>query len=427
MARGWRVTLVEGSAKRGTTEDLRPDLLFLCHRIPYPPNKGDKIRSFRWWAALVEHFRVHLGAFVDDPLDWTHARYLQQDCRSSRFLPLPRTKATLRSLSGFLTGTSLTLPYYRDIGMQRWVDERLARYPIRHLLVFSSAMAQYVNDERWSSARRVIDFVDVDSDKWRQYGNTKSWPASWIYRREARRLQEEEKRLARTFDASVLVSDQEASLFRSQVADVAHRVVSIGNGVDITFFSFDPERSSPYTLSSEPVVFTGAMDYWANADAVIWFAREIWPKVLEKRPRAVFFVVGARPTPNVVALGCSNIRVTGWVRDVRPYLQCARVVVAPMRIARGVQNKVLEGMAMGKAVITTSRGLEGIGAVPGRDLLVCDEPDAYASAVLALMDGAGSEIGASGRRFVAEYCSWSDSARRPIELLLADDRVQIMS
>lgn len=401
--------------------DARPDLLFLCHRIPYPPNKGDKIRSFHWLMSLVKHFRVHLGAFVDDPSDWAHAGRLQRECASTYFAPLRRSKATLGSLSGFLEGAPLTFPYYRDRGMHHWVQERLSRCPIQYIFVFSAAMAQYAQHERWATVRRVIDFVDVDSDKWRQYASTRHWPASWVYRREAERLQVAESKLARVFDASILVSDHEADLFRSLLAGVACRVEAINNGVDIGYFAYDDQRPSPYPPSAEPVVFTGAMDYWANVDAVVWFVREIWPLVLEKRPRALFSIVGARPTPDVLALANSNVQVSGSVPDVRPYLQHARVVVAPMRIARGIQNKVLEGMAMEKPVVVTSRGFEGLHAVPGRDLLVCDEPEVFAAQILSLFDGAGSTIGESARRRVAERYDWAYSSQRLMELVLGRD------
>jgi sugar transferase (PEP-CTERM/EpsH1 system associated) len=288
-------------------------------------------------------------------------------------------------------------------------------------------MAQYVQGERWSSVRRVIDFVDVDSDKWRQYAHTKHWPASWVYRREADRLEEAEARLAHSFDASVFVSDHEAALFRRRVADVAERVAAVSNGVDAAFFSSDLERPLPYPPLRELVVFTGAMDYWANVDAVGWFVREVWPRVREKRPQALFCIVGARPTPEVVALGCSDVQVTGWVPDVRPYLQQARVVVAPLRIARGIQNKVLEGMAMGKPVVVTSRGYEGINAVPGRDLLVCDAPEAYAEAIVALLAGAGKAIGANARRLVVERYDWGESSQRLIALVRGYDRSASMT
>lgn len=403
--------------------DERPHLLFLCHRIPYPPDKGDKIRSYHWWAAVVERFRVHLGAFIDDPADWVHVGKLQARCASSLFVPLPRTRALLRSLTGLLRGTAMTLPYYRDARMTRWVQTQRTRDDIGYVLVFSSAMGQYVEGVCWSRARRIIDFVDVDSDKWRQYAQTRPWPTNWVYRREALRLAQAEEGLARNFAASLFVSEPEAALFRDRVAAPGQRVHAIRNGVDAAYFRSVVGCVSPFPADCEPVVFTGAMDYWANVDAVLWFVREVWPRVRAQRPRALFAVVGSRPSPEIEALSCGDIVVTGRVPDVRPYLQAAGVVVAPMRVARGIQNKVLEGMAMAKPVVVTSKALEGIVAVPRRDLLLADEPGAFADAILAVL-GAGDEgLGSRARRLVEREYDWAVSTQQLMALLLGRDRV----
>jgi len=397
-----------------------PHLLFLCHRIPYPPDKGDKIRSYRWLQELLKHFHVHLGAFIDDPADWAHVAQLRERCTSSLFLPLARNGAVFRSLSGLFSGTALTIPYYRDARMRRWARASRISYGIKHVLVFSSAMAQYAENSSWSTVRRVIDFVDVDSDKWRQYAQRKRGPAALVFRREAQRLAESESRFAHVFDASVFVSDHEAELFRRCVGDVAERVLAIRNGVDTSYFNAATDRVSPYPVLSEAVVFTGVMDYWTNVDAVLWFVREVWPMVKEKRPRALFVIVGAKPTPEVLRLRGEDIRVTGRVIDVRPYLQHAAAVVAPMQIARGVQNKVLEGMAMGRPVVVTSKGLEGIGAVPGRDLLVADEPAAYAREIVSVLSGCAPNQGPAARRLVEAHYGWAESAEQMVALVLGE-------
>ncbi len=387
----------------------RPHLLMLCHRIPYPPDKGDKIRSFHWLRALAECFRVHLGAFVDDPADWQHAATLDGLCASRLLLPLPRWSATLRSLSGFLESSALTLTYYRDRRMLRWVRGLGAAHQIRHVLVYSSAMGQYIDDAGWSAARRVIDFVDVDSDKWRQYAQTRRWPASWLYRREARRLAHAEACLARSSDAALLVSEFEAQLFRTQVGGLGDRISGVPNGVDTEYFRPEAGRPSPFPAGREAVVFTGAMDYWANVDAVLWFIREVWPRVRVERPRALLGIVGARPTPAVKALGGPAILVTGRVPDVRPFLQHAAVVVAPMRVARGIQNKVLEGMAMARPVVTTSKGLEGIAATAGRHLLVSDESASFADTVVKVLREGDSGVGGRARTFVESRYTWASA------------------
>jgi sugar transferase (PEP-CTERM/EpsH1 system associated) len=399
------------------SDPSRPELLLLCHRIPYPPDKGDKIRSYRWWTALCERYRVHLGAFVDDPDDWVHAERLERACESLLLLPLPRRAATLRSLWGLASGEPLTLPYYRDRRMAAWVDERLDSGRVALALVYCSAMAQYVTGRSGLGVRRAIDFVDLDSDKWRQYAERKPWPIRWVYRREARRLGAYERAVARELDASLFVSPEEAAPLRAQVPEVAGRVGAIRNGVDTDYFDPAPPRPNPFPPGREAVVFTGAMDYWANVDAVVWLVREVWPRVRAERPQALLAIVGARPSPQVQALAGADCLVTGRVEDVRPYLAQAQVVVAPLRIARGIQNKVLEGMAMARPVVVTSLGLEGIPAEPGVEVLVADGAQAFAAATLAVLAGAHPGLGERARRRVAADFSWAEATRRLIATL----------
>lgn len=403
-----------------TVADQRPNLLFLCHRIPYPPDKGDKIRSYRWFKALVERFRVHLGAFIDDPEDWQHVGWLEGACASACFRPLPRRSAILRGLSGFLEGRPLSVPYYRDGAMRRWVEERLGAADIRHVFVYSSPMAQYVQGPRLATVRRVVDFVDVDSDKWRQYARARPWPLSAVYRREAERLAAYECEIAREFDVSLFVSEQEAMLLRSRLGAGAlgeSRVTHVRNGVDCGYFNPEHAGPSPYPPGSEAIVFTGAMDYWANADAVAWFARDVWPALHSARPSTVFYIVGSNPGPAVTALSRADVVVTGRVPDVRPYLRHARAVVAPLRIARGIQNKVLEGMAMARPVVVTAIGLEGIGASHGSEVLVADDPQPFAAAVLSVLGGGHQALGERARRRVIRDFSWHEATRRLLSLI----------
>lgn len=401
-------------------EDARPELLFLSHRIPYPPDKGDKIRSYRWLLALAERFRIHLGTFVDDPADWVHTDRLQALCASSLFLPLSRRGALARATVGLLSGSALTFPYYSDRRLRRWIGERLAAGTIGHIFMYSSAMAQYAADPRSASLRRVIDFVDVDSDKWSQYALRQRWPKSWIYRREARKLARAEAEIAARFDCSLFVSAPEADLFRARLDAGAARATHVNMGVDCDYFRCIPDIASPYPGDRDAIVFTGAMDYWANADAVVWFAREILPLVRVARPQALLAIVGARPGIEVRQLAGRDILVTGRVPDVRPYLQHARCAVAPMRIARGVQSKILEAMAMSRAVVTTAKGLEGIDATPGRDLLAEDAPRALADAVVAVLGGAFPALGQQARRLVEQHYGWAAASARLVDIVSGD-------
>lgn len=395
------------------------EVLFLCHRIPYPPDKGDKIRSYRWLLGLAERYRVHLGAFVDDPSDWAHAARLRELCGEVCLRPLPPLRARLRGLPALLTAGALTTACYRDSPMAAWVRDLLARRPIGRIIVYSSAMAQYALLPQARGVRRVIDFVDVDADKWRQYAERTRAPMAWLYAREARCLLAHDVQAARTFDASLFVSAPEAALFR-QESGPCGALAAVPNGVDHVFFAPDPARPSPFGDAMRPVVFTGAMDYWANVDAVRWFAEAVWPLVRQREPAARLYVVGARPSGAVRALGCGDIVVTGRVPDVRPYLQHAEAVIAPMRIARGIQNKVLEGMAMGRVVVTTPMGLEGLEAVPGRHLLVSADPATMAEQVTQALLGEHAQVGTAARELIRERYDWRIATERFLDVVTGD-------
>ncbi len=323
-------------------------LLYLVHRIPFPPNKGDKVRSFNLLRFLAGRFQVHLGTFVDNPADLVHAGRLSEYCASSKIVEIRPALARIRSVPGLWTGEPLTLRYYRDESLAQWVNDVVREQRIGKAVVFSSAMAQYVSGS--GNLRVVVDFVDVDSAKWSQYGKSRRWPLSTVFEREGQRLLAFERAVSRSTSASVFVTPAEAELFRSLAPECAARVHCAQNGVDTDFFSPSPAVPCPYGPDEEPIVFTGAMDYWPNVDAVCWFVNEVLPAIVAQRPRARFHIVGMNPTAVVQALAAEGrVVVTGSVPDVRPYLQHARVVVAPLRVARGIQNKVLEAMAMGRA------------------------------------------------------------------------------
>lgn len=429
------------------------DLLFLAHRIPFPPNKGDKIRSFNILRHLSGQFRIHLGAFVDDPADWRYRDEVAAYCASLCLLPLSPRRAKLRSLRGLITGEALTVPYYRDRRMRRWVRETLQSSGPMRGLVFSSAMAQYLPEPSPAELPQVVDLVDVDSDKWRQYVQSHRGPMRWIYAREARRLLAFERAVAARASATVLVSEQEATLFRQllsgqgtdhapdqdqdqhqhqavapspgltpeSASDVSSRVQAIDNGVDTDYFSPERDYPNPFPPGSANLVFTGAMDYWANVDAVSFFADSVFPLIRQAMPEARFIIVGSRPTPEVRALGeRPGIEVTGSVPDVRPYLAHAKAAVAPLRIARGVQNKVLEAMAMGCPVVVTPQALDGLRDCAGMDWRVADAPEPLAALALRLLRGEErTRLGEQGRACVLKHYSWPEHLDRLVQLLQA--------
>jgi len=399
-----------------------PDLLFLAHRIPYPPNKGDKIRSWNMLRHLARDYRVHLGCFIDDPADEVHRAVLEDICASCRFVRLRPRLGRLLSLSRLLTGEPLTLGYFHDRSLAGWARQHIARNGVKRAFVFSSSMAQYVVGTAGAGARRVVDFVDVDSDKWRQYAQSQSGFLRWLYGRESRTLLAFERRVAAEADASLFVSDAEAALFRRLAPESASRVAAVTNGVDLEYFNPEANFASPFAADEEPLVFTGAMDYWANVDGVVWFARDVLPAIRAARPNAVFWIVGAHPAQQVRALeSLPGVRITGQVDDVRPYIANADVVVAPLRLARGVQNKVLEAMAMARPVVATPDALEGLDVESGHEVIRAAGSAGFADAtVLLLSGGKGDAIGRRAReRVVADY-GWAANLASLKEFLEAD-------
>jgi len=387
------------------------NLLLLIHRIPYPPNKGDKIRSWNLLKHLAQHYKVHLATFVDDEDDWQHVPTVQALCASSHFGKLNPLSGKVRSLGALASKRSLSFDYYRDSAMQSWVDQAMAAHKIDRVLVFSGPMAQYA--ENYPQARRVVDFCDVDSDKWRQYAANKPWPMSWLYRREADTLLAYERHVARTCDASLFVSEPEAQLFRTLAPESEAKIGYFNNGVDTDYFSPERDYARPYGADERALVFTGAMDYWPNIDAVQWFATEIFPQLYKAMPALRFYIVGARPTAAVSALGQqAGVIVTGTVPDVRPYIHHAEVTVAPLRIARGIQNKVLEAMAMARPMVVSKQALEGIDAVPGSELLLADGAAAFISTLSALLATPNPSMGAAARAKAERQYSWPSNLAR---------------
>ena len=387
------------------------DLLLLIHRIPYPPNKGDKIRSYHLLKHLAQSYRVHLATFVDDADDWQHVPRVEALCASSHFASLNALRARVRSLGALLANRSLSRDYYRNQGLRQWAANAVQAHDIKRIVVFSSAMAQYA--EAFPDVRRVVDFCDVDSDKWRQYAEQKSWPMNWLYRHEARQLLAYERKVALECDASLFVSSPEADLFKKLAPESAAKIGFFNNGVDTEYFSPDRSYASPYAAGERAVVFTGAMDYWPNIDAVQWFAADVMPQLRARFANLRFYIVGARPSGAVQALArLPGVVVTGTVPDVRPYIAHAQVAVAPLRIARGIQNKVLEAMAMATPVVVSPQALEGIEAIPGTDLVLAIDAAGFVAEVSALLAVTNTAIGQVARSKVEKLYSWPSNLAR---------------
>ena len=382
------------------------NLLYLVHRLPYPPNKGDKVRSFHLLKHLAAKHRIFLGTFIDDPEDEAYVEKLSEFCAGTHIARLSPKSAKIKSLTGLLSGEALTLPYYRDAALQSWVDRTIREQKIDAIVVFSSAMAQYVT--RHAGLPTLVDFCDVDSAKWTQYAPNHRWPMSWIYRREGEKLLAFERAIAMSTTHSFFVTENETELFLRSAPECRGKVSAMCNGVDADFFSPDHPLASPFVADEIPLVFTGAMDYWPNIDAVQWFVRDIMPHLVPRWPTLRFYIVGRSPTEAVQALAAERVVVTGTVPDVRPYLRHAVAVVAPLRVARGIQNKVLEAMAMGQPVVVAKGCGEAVDAVAERDLLLADSVEEHVQQINRLLESSERReaMGRAARLQVLARYSW---------------------
>jgi sugar transferase (PEP-CTERM/EpsH1 system associated) len=390
-----------------------PDLLFLAQRLPYPPTKGEKIRAFHELRYLSQWYDIHLGCLIDDPDDMQYVETLRTLCRDIYVARISRRVGRVTCLRGLLTGEALSVSYFRDRGLAGWVRDVTATIQPAVTFVYSSNMAPYVLDLP-KTGRLVVDLVDVDSEKWQAFADCAKGPMHLVYQREWRKIARLEQRIAREADLSVLVSEAEARLFRRQNPDSAARIRGVSNGVDYRYFDPAVEHPPVYDTAGPNYVFTGTMDYPPNVDAVVWFATEALPLIRRRLPAARFHIVGSSPSPEVLALQrIQGVFVTGRVADVRPFIAHATASVAPMRIARGIQNKVLEAMAMGRPVVLTSGALEGIDADPMTETVLADTADGFADACCRMaITGDGAAIGAAARARVMRDHDWGATLGR---------------
>lgn len=389
-----------------------PSLLFLTQRIPYPPVKGEKIRPLQILRHLRQYYDVYLGCLVDDPLDMQHVPTVRALCKEAWFATLDRRRAKIACLRGLLTGDALSVTFYRDRGLAAWVRGVLHTVRPEAIFVCSSNMAPYVMDLPRHASVCLVDLADVDSEKWRAYAAAGAFPMRWVHAREWRRVAALESRIAATCDWSTFVSEDEADLFRRLQPAYRDRIRAISSGVDHVYFDPAGDFGSPFAAGRLNFVFTGTMDYPPNVDAVAWFAKAILPLIRQHAPNACFHIVGANPSRDVQALATlDGVFVTGRVPDVRPYLAHASACVAPMRIARGIQNKVLEAMAMARPTVVTIGAMTGIDAQPGTEVLLADSAEAFAAACLQAAGPSGAAVGQAARARVLRDYVWAERLR----------------
>jgi len=393
------------------------ETLFLCHRIPFPPDRGDKIRSYHVLRRLARLGPVHLATFTDDDADGPAEAQLA--CITASQCVVKRTKPLwLAAGEALATRAPVSLTAFRHSAIADYVRDTLKHRRIGAIYVFSGQMAQYVPADY--AGRVIVDFVDVDSAKFEAYGAAKRGPRGWIDRREARLLRREEARASRRAHASLLVSAQEAALFRDRLPVGADPIAvrAMANGIDSA--AFDPALVAPEpalaAMGFPRIVFTGQMDYEPNIEACRRAAVAILPRIRARWPEASFHIVGRNPAEPLRALsGKGGVHVWGRVPDVRPWLAAADLALVPLRIGRGVQNKVLEAMAMALPVVLTPQAASGIAACDGQDFAVAEGDAELAEACLTLLaePGQARAMGLAARRHVVRHASW-EAALAPL-------------
>lgn len=377
-------------------------LLYLSQRFPYPPNRGDRIPTFNHIKYLSRRHQVHVSSLITAVDEMKYVGAFSEWAVSTTVERQPRWKSFLGKMHAFLCGEPLSIGHYRNTALMARVRDVIEKEKIEAVIVFSSSMAQYV--EPLHNLVRIMNFCDLDSQKWADLSKVSRWPRSWIYRREARLLLDYEKKVASSFDCSCTVTEQEAVLFRRLIPGVDVQVLA--NGVDHGYF-----EAVQWNPSAIRLVFVGVMDYEPNVEAVTFFATEVWPKVRERHPDAEFTIVGSRPNAKVRSLaGRPGVYVTGMVADVRSYLASATLVVVPLKVARGIQNKILEAMAAGVPVLTTPLAAFSISPEFDRILFTADRSgEPFTAKVLELLeDGqAGKDLAKAAQAFVQQNFSWT--------------------
>jgi polysaccharide biosynthesis protein PslH len=374
------------------------DIAFLAHRLPYPPDRGDRIRSWHVLKALARLAPVHVFALLDDETDQKYVPMVESV--GATVTAVHRRKSKLAAVGeALLTGGSASVAAFVDDDLKTAFQARLGEFDT--IYAFSSQMAAYVPDD--FKGRFVMDFVDMDSAKFAAMG--------FAARQEAKRLLKWEIETAKRADVSLFVSNAEAAMFTRETGIPAK---AIGNGIDLDHFA--PGVVPPVDTPAPLIVFTGQMDYAPNVEAVTDFAKDALPRIHLMFPETKFAIVGRAPTPAVKALASPSVVVTGEVPDTRPWLAAASLVVAPLRIARGIQNKVLEAMAMGKPCLVSAGAAQGIDAVNGRDFAIAND---FGEEALFLLKNPvqAAEIGKAARLRMEQSYSW-DAQLAPLASLV---------
>jgi sugar transferase (PEP-CTERM/EpsH1 system associated) len=382
------------------------NVLFVCHRLPYPPRRGGKIRPFNLIRHLTEAgHSVTVASLARSAAEEGEGRDLRNHCAEVIVEQIGQQRALLQMIARLPTLTPSSMGYFFSPRLRQRIDAVLSSRSYDLIIVHCSSVAPYVAS---ADVPKILDFGDMDSQKWLLYARHRGLPLAAGYWLEGRKLERTEKSLAKAFDLCTCTTREELATLRG--FNVATETDWFPNGVDSEYFQ-------PTTEAYEPdrICFVGRMDYFPNQQAVQWFCREVLPLVRQRRPKATFAIVGAAPPRSITALASAEgVVVTGTVKDVRPLVKAAALTVAPLIIARGTQNKILESMAMGVPVVASGVAARGVDAEPGKHILVADSAAEFATAVSSVLEHKAERrrLEEAGRDRILTNHSWAASLRK---------------
>ena len=390
-------------------------ILYICHRFPFPPKRGGKIRPFNMIKHLASRHEVTVASLARSPDEAREGAGIAPYCARYEMAEVRNPVQFARMLLQLPTPSPLSMGFFHSSELARRVRELLARERFELIFVHCSSVAQYVSGVR--GIPKILDFGDMDSQKWLEYARYKPFPLSAGYWLEGRKLEREERRLASLFDLCTATTRAEWETLESYRTGVD--TDWFPNGVDGTYFSPAGEA-----YDSNTICFVGRMDYYPNQECMFEFCANVLPLVRARRPETKLLIVGADPSRAVKKLGdLPGVTVTGSVDDVRPYLRRSALMVAPLNIARGTQNKILEAMAAGVPVVASRVAAGGVDAVANEHFLVASVPEEYAQAVLRILDHPElrQRLGTAGRDRMLSNHAWHRSMQRLDQII---DRCQ---
>ncbi len=406
----------------------RQNLLFLTHRFPYPPNRGDRIRSYNLLRVLDQHFDISLGCTTDEPVSSEQKQHVQQFCKRVHVAELSKWPRRFRAVKALVGNQSLTEAMFNAPSLHQAITQWHAEQAFDQAVIFCSSMYPYLRNEHFKSTPAIVDLVDVDSEKWHQMSKEHSFPMSLIYAREAKTVRAIEKVIGHNAKLVTLVSDEEAKLYRDR-CEPTSPVRGVSNGVDTTYFAPLPTETEVSPTATIQLVFTGVLDYSPNVEGMIWFCQKIMPK-LRHHGDFRLKVVGRRPNSAVRNLDqIEGVEVVGEVPDVRPYLHSADIAISPLKLARGIQNKVLEAMACGLPTVVTPQSAEGIDASPGNEFWIANNLEDWVDTLCRLADSPAlrDKTGTAARKLVESSYSWAAKLSKFIDAVQSTPRASKIS